>query len=109
MKINSTIKQMVLPSLEAHCLQEAKRRGVLTRVVALELLFYSRCNDDDYDADVLKSHGCNCHVECWCWWQLLPLIAMRVNSMTSNAKSFIITKGYNVPVCSNEQMIEYYS
>ena len=46
-ELNSTYEPMLLPSLEVHCMQEAENRLVCTRVIALELLIDSRCNDDD--------------------------------------------------------------
>jgi hypothetical protein len=105
-ELNSTFKPMLLPSLYEHCMQEAEDRSVLTRVVALELLIDSRCNDDNFDeGDLKEKYGK------WDWWQLLPLIAERVDSMTNGAHSFIIDKhGWTtVATCSHDQMLEYYS
>ena len=102
-ELNQTFKPMLLPSLEVHCMQEAENRFVCTRVIALELLIDSRCNDDDFDEEELRSKYGD-----WDWWQLLPLIAERVDSMTHGANSFIIDKhGWTtVRVCSHEEYLE---
>ena len=105
-ELSQTFKPMLLPSLEAHCMQAAEDRNTHTRVIALELLIDSRCHEDDFDEDDLrKQYGC------WDWWQLLPLIAERVESMTNGAHSFVIDKhGWTtVATCSHDQMLEYYS
>ena len=64
---------MLLPSLEAHCMQAAEDRNTHTRVIALELLIDSRCHEDDFDEDDLRKQYGD-----WDWWCLLPLIAESV-------------------------------
>tara|TARA_R100001163_G_C5063798_1_gene201182 strand:- start:1922 stop:2245 length:324 start_codon:yes stop_codon:yes gene_type:complete len=105
-ELNSTFKPMLLPSLEAHCMQAAEDRNTHTRVIALELLIDSRCHEDDFDEDDLRKQYGD-----WDWWCLLPLIAERVESMTFGAHAFVIDKGgwTTVKTCSHDQMLEYYS
>ena len=105
-ELSQTFKPMLIPSLYEHCKQTAEDRNILTRVVAMELLIDSRCHEDDFDEEGLKTQYGD-----WDWWQLLPLIAERVDSMTFGANSFIIDKhgSTTVKVCSHEQMLEYYS
>jgi len=105
-ELNQTFKPMLLPSLDAHCTQEAEDKKTTCKKVALALLIDSRCNDSDFDEEELISQFGD-----WDWWQLLPLIAERVDSMTNGAHSFIIDKNgwTTVKVCSHDQMLEYYS
>ena len=105
-ELTETFKPLLLPSLEVHCKQLAEERNVQTRVIALELLIDSRCHEDEFDEEELRQK-----YKDWDWWQLLPLIAERVESMTFGANAFVIDKGgwTTVKTCSHDQMIEYYS
>ncbi len=62
--------------------------------------------EDEFDEEELRQK-----YKDWDWWQLLPLIAERVESMTFGANAFVIDKGgwTTVKTCSHDQMIEYYS
>ena len=99
-------RQYVAPSILSWVLEAAKEKGCDPVEIALGLLEEQLHDDEDSDfegdKDVFEQLPLS---------SLLTIITMNVDTMTNGAHAFCIGNGgwVTIPVCSEEQMLEYWA
>jgi hypothetical protein len=105
-EMQSQYQQYVAPSIQSWVLEAAKEKGCDPVEIALGLLEEQMHGDDrcdfEGDKDVFEQLPLD---------SLLTIICMNVDTMTNGAHAFCIGSGgwVTIPVCSEEQMLEYWA
>lgn len=99
-------QEYLAPSLAIYCIEKAENEKCDPQEVALSLLEdqLHDCEESDFegDKDVFEQLPLD---------SLLTIIAMNVDTMTNGARAFCIdSQGWTtVPVCSEDEMLAYWS